>query len=100
MSDRTAITFDRFLAFAAERERDHWVTLDREAEFHYRVEGREIVFVPRRSDRPRRCVRNEIAKFLAEAERTGSTTQSAYHDITVNASYLLAIRQRLADTSH
>jgi len=93
MSKRKQITVSQLLAFAAHHEGDPWVTRDDKIEFRYRV---RIEFIPSsRKKKKRRPGPKEIAKFLAEADRSGSTKQSHYRPITGSASYLLAIRQKM-----
>jgi hypothetical protein len=103
MSKRKKVTVAQFLAFAAEHEKDHWETRDAKAEFRYQV---KIKFIPSsRTKRKKRRVSpnanspnlDEIAEFLEDAQRTGSTTQSHYRAKTASASYLLAVWLRMTE---
>ena len=89
---------DRLLAFARSVEGESVVTLHRKRPFKVCVIGAGLEITPA-TGTPRTTDRNHIDELLKRLDKTGSFQPGEYHDVTFNASYLLAL-VKLWQASH
>ncbi len=93
------VSADDLLTFAPTLEGQELLTLHRKRTFTVEVEGGNLVFVNSKGKR-----RPHGGKYLrAVCEAFSGTNRNSYHpgdyrDLTVNASYILAIIRRYADS--
>lgn len=87
---------NQLLAFARTLEGDTLTTLHRKKQFKVAVIGAGLEITPT-TGTLRRTDRSHIDALLKHLARTGSLQPVQYHDVTFNASYVLALVKRWQD---
>ncbi len=78
-------------AFAKTLEGRTLPTHVRGCAFRVEVTSTGLIFTPESTGKPRPQQDKHIGRVLQRFRETGSLRQSKYHDLTVNASYLMVI---------